>query len=42
MNNDKIFEQAESEYIHGNLSRAFELFLEAAEGGNDSAMDRVA
>ncbi len=40
--NNYIFEKANSEYDCGNLKKAFELFLKAAEDGNDSAMDRVA
>jgi len=39
---NKIFNQADSEYSEGNFDEAFELFLEAAEHGDDSAMDRVA
>ena len=39
---DILFNQADSEYNNGNFEKAFELFLKAAENGDDSAMDRIA
>ena len=39
---DLLFNQADLEYNNDNFEKAFELFLKAAENGDDSAMDRIA
>lgn len=42
MESKNIFNRADAEYNRGNFAKAFELFLEAANNGDDSAMGRVA